>query len=105
MIGGQIMIIFVGGKAFSVVRLNGTQWAISIVIGLISLPIGILIRLIPDEFIARCLPRKVKKSLAPDMVEAREEGKWHGARNLDFINLIKGGRIRHVRSHPEGSFA
>ncbi|KAH6866046.1 hypothetical protein B0T10DRAFT_382863, partial [Thelonectria olida] len=47
-IGTQILIIFVGGQAFSVVPLTGPQWAISLVLGLLSLPIGALIRWIPD---------------------------------------------------------
>ncbi|KAM4066431.1 E1-E2 ATPase domain-containing protein [Hirsutella rhossiliensis] len=33
MIGAQVLIIFVGGAAFSVVPLNGAQWAISEVLG------------------------------------------------------------------------
>ncbi|UNI15530.1 plasma membrane calcium [Purpureocillium takamizusanense] len=49
MIGAQVLIIFVGGAAFSVVPLNGPQWAISLVLGVITLPIGFLTRLLPDE--------------------------------------------------------
>jgi P-type Ca2+ transporter type 2C len=48
MIGAQIVIIFVGGQAFSVVPLTGPQWAISMVLGVLSLPIGALIRFTPD---------------------------------------------------------
>jgi len=47
MIGGQILIMFVGGRAFSVTRLNPAQWAYSLVLGAISIPIGVIIRLIP----------------------------------------------------------
>jgi Ca2+-transporting ATPase len=46
-IGGQILIINVGGMAFSVTRLNGVQWAVSIILGLLSLPFGVVVRLIP----------------------------------------------------------
>jgi P-type Ca2+ transporter type 2C len=46
-IGGQVLIINVGGTAFSVTRLNGVQWAVSIVLGLLSLPFGVIIRLVP----------------------------------------------------------
>ena len=53
MIGGQILIAFVGGKAFSIARLTGVQWAISIVLGAISIPVGIVIRLIPDVLFTR----------------------------------------------------
>lgn len=49
MIGGQILIAFVGGRAFSVTPLNHAQWAYSIVLGVVSIPIGIIIRMIPDK--------------------------------------------------------
>ncbi|POR39743.1 Calcium-transporting ATPase [Tolypocladium paradoxum] len=49
MIGAQVLIIFVGGAAFSVVPLTGTQWAISLVPGVLSLPVGVAIRLLPDS--------------------------------------------------------
>lgn len=39
--------MFVGGAAFSVTRIPGKYWATSIIIGAVSLPIGVLIRLVP----------------------------------------------------------
>ena len=56
MIGGQILIAFVGGKAFSVTRLDHAQWAYSIVIGVVSIPIGIIIRVIPDKLFEKMSP-------------------------------------------------
>lgn len=52
MIAGQILIIFVGGAAFSVTRLDGTQWAISILCALPCLLWGMLIRTFPDAWFA-----------------------------------------------------
>lgn len=52
MIAGQIMIIFVGGQAFSVTRLNGPQWAISILCAIPCLLWAILVRLFPDAWFA-----------------------------------------------------
>lgn len=49
MIGLQVLIVFVGGQAFAVVPLTGTLWAISLVIGLLTLAIGALIRCIPNK--------------------------------------------------------
>ncbi|KAE8145191.1 hypothetical protein BDV25DRAFT_165223 [Aspergillus avenaceus] len=49
MMGCQILIIFVGGRVFSVVRLTGVQWAYSLVLGALSILVGFVIRLIPDE--------------------------------------------------------
>jgi P-type Ca2+ transporter type 2C len=50
MIGGQIMIIFVGGQAFGIQPLNGVQWAICILCALPCLLWAILIRLFPDAW-------------------------------------------------------
>ena len=49
MVAGQILIVFIGGTAFSVTQINGQQWAVSIVLGLLSLPFGAIIRLIPTN--------------------------------------------------------
>ncbi|OOF99761.1 hypothetical protein ASPCADRAFT_393549 [Aspergillus carbonarius ITEM 5010] len=48
MVGGQIMIIFVGGDAFGVTRLDGIQWAICIICALGCLPWAVVLRVIPD---------------------------------------------------------
>lgn len=53
MVGGQALIVNVGGTAFQVTRINGNLWAISIIIGLVSLPIGAFVRLIPTRPIER----------------------------------------------------
>ena len=52
MVGGQIMIIFVGGRAFGITRLDGAQWAISILTALPCLLWAILVRLFPDKWFA-----------------------------------------------------
>ncbi|KAK9233947.1 hypothetical protein V1525DRAFT_107064 [Lipomyces kononenkoae] len=50
MCGGQIIIMFVGGSAFSIVKLSGVEWAVSLVVGFLSIPIGIFLRLcVPDS--------------------------------------------------------
>ncbi|KAK2627109.1 hypothetical protein QTJ16_003075 [Diplocarpon rosae] len=53
MVGLQIAIIFIGGEAFSITRLDGVQWAICLVLASLSLPMGILVRLFPDPWFAR----------------------------------------------------
>ncbi|KAK3314088.1 hypothetical protein B0H66DRAFT_371380 [Apodospora peruviana] len=50
MIGGQVLIIFVGSTAFKIRPLNGKEWGLSIGIGAISIPWGMLIRLTPDSW-------------------------------------------------------
>ncbi|GMK59452.1 hypothetical protein CspeluHIS016_0800580 [Cutaneotrichosporon spelunceum] len=63
MIAGQILIIFVGGAAFQVQRISGRDWAISIVVGFLALPLGALVRTVPTKPIERLL---VKWKLFPD---------------------------------------
>lgn len=50
MIGGQIMIIFVGGQAFSVTRISGILWAVCVICALGCLPWAILLRILPDRY-------------------------------------------------------
>lgn len=54
MVGLQVCIIFIGSRVFDITPggLNGTQWAISIIIAMMSLPWGVLVRLFPDEIFA-----------------------------------------------------
>ncbi|KAH9024005.1 Ca-transporting ATPase [Lactarius deliciosus] len=45
----QVLICFVGGATFGVTRMGVREWCISVALGCISLPLGALIRLIPNE--------------------------------------------------------
>ncbi|KAJ5082654.1 ATPase P-type K/Mg/Cd/Cu/Zn/Na/Ca/Na/H-transporter [Penicillium argentinense] len=113
-IGGQVLIIFVGGAAFSVKRLDqGTQWAVSLVLGAISVPIAVIIRLIPDEFVSRIIPHiwHRNKKGGPELVISDEDRRyeWNPALEeirdqLAFIKSVRGGRLRHIRhklQHPQ----
>lgn len=50
MVGAQIVIVFYGSTAFSIVRIDGIQWAISIVVALLCIPWGCAVRLFPDSW-------------------------------------------------------
>ena len=52
MVAGQIMIIFVGGQAFQIKRISGSQWAICIICALPCLLWAVVLRFIPDEYAA-----------------------------------------------------
>ena len=52
MVGGQIMIIFVGGLAFQIKRIDGTQWAICILCALPCLLWAVALRCTPDKYAA-----------------------------------------------------
>ncbi|CAI7631778.1 unnamed protein product [Penicillium bialowiezense] len=111
-IGGQVLIIFVGGAAFSVKRLDqGSQWAVSLVLGALSVPIAVIIRLIPDEFVSRLVPNFWSRDKGPELVISDEDRnyEWNPALEeirdqLAFIKRVRGGRLRHIRhklQHPQ----
>ena len=52
MIGGQIMIVFVGGAAFQITRIDGTQWAVCILCALPCLLWAVVLRCVPDRYAA-----------------------------------------------------
>lgn len=75
MVGGQVLIIFVGGQAFKITPLNGKEWGLSVGLGAISLPWGALIRLTPDHWLAACLPWFIRKKWAPETIDKKIEEK------------------------------
>jgi Ca2+-transporting ATPase len=103
-LGGQVLIAFVGGQAFSIVRINGRDWAISIIIGLMSIPLGFLIRLSPtapfERFLIKCrlYPDPNKLPTISAEAEERDEYEYNEALtkvrdNLHTFARIRGGRI------------
>ncbi|RMZ72554.1 calcium-translocating P-type ATPase PMCA-type [Pyrenophora seminiperda CCB06] len=112
MIGGQTMIIFVGGVAFKVVRLNGAQWAYSIVLGFLSLPVGIIVRLIPDELIRKCIPDFFRRKRTPEVVVSDDDYYWNQGLleirdELAFLRKVRGGRLSAMKfkvQHPREIF-
>ncbi|SOV07566.1 related to putative calcium P-type ATPase NCA-2 [Ustilago sp. UG-2017a] len=62
-IGFQVLIMFVGGVAFSVTKLTARDWGVCIIVGLVSWPLAVIIRLTPTQPIENFL---VKLHLMPD---------------------------------------
>ena len=106
------MIIFVGGKAFEVTPLNGAQWGWSLALAAISLPVAVVIRLVPDHLVARIVPLVWRRRLAPDQVPADkiipqdkvdpESQSSDGStleqkKKLTFIKTVRGGRVGHLK--------
>ncbi|OWB83147.1 hypothetical protein B5S33_g1776 [[Candida] boidinii] len=59
-IGGfQIIIMIFGGAAFSVSHQTSAMWATAIICGFISLPAGVLIRIIPDIWVEKLFPTRL----------------------------------------------
>ncbi|KAI5866375.1 calcium-translocating P-type ATPase [Durotheca rogersii] len=115
MCGAQVLIIFVGGTPFSISLLDppqtAPQWACAIVIGVISIPIGMVIRLIPDEFIRKCIPASLKKKRRIPGLTVSDEERFNAypevlsdVRNeLALLKRFKGGRLNNLRfavKHP-----
>lgn len=115
MVGGQIIIVFVGGwPAFQAERQTGAQWAIALILGALSLPIGIVIRLIPDELAAKVIPRFLREYMGKKkdkVVVTDEENPFEVYQpvydlrtELAWIKKYKGGRLNALRfavAHPK----
>lgn len=50
-LAGQLVIIFKGGEAFDTVPLTGAQWGWSLLFGLLTIPLGALLRQVPDHYV------------------------------------------------------
>ena len=110
------MILFVGGAAFSVHRLNAAQWAYSIILGAASIPIGMIFRLIPDELIEKLVPRwrqhpsnKLAVTVEDDEESIRPWNPvYEGIREeLTFLKRVRGGRLSNLAykiQHPVETF-
>ena len=101
--------MFVGSSALSTVRLDSTQWGISLFLGALSLPIAMLIRLIPDDFIRKLCPNSLCKCQAP-LPRASQDDRfeWNdtlrNVRNeLTFFKHIHGGRFNALRYTLQGA--
>ena len=118
MIAGQTLIIFVGGwPAFQAAPQNGWQWGVALVLGALSIPVGIVVRLVPDEVAASLVPRRLKKFLSrkeQKIVITDEENPQNPfefnqalydiKQELAFIKRYKGGRLNALRfavQHPK----
>lgn len=59
LIGGcQILIMFVGGAAFSTTHQPAAMWGTAIIAGMMSLPMGAIIRIIPNWWVVKFFPTR-----------------------------------------------
>ncbi|KAK1756503.1 hypothetical protein QBC47DRAFT_380074 [Echria macrotheca] len=108
---GQILIVFKGGDTFETEPLTGAQWGWSIFLGTLVIPVGIVIRRIPDEWVRlvghvlepvtrpfSALSRwwRDKKSRSRRRREAREQKARAGDRQVHIGKQRYLGRIRQV---------
>ncbi|KAJ7227086.1 Ca-transporting ATPase [Mycena pura] len=100
-IAAQIVIVFVGGSAFSVTPIGGREWGISLALGFVSIPLGALIRLMPSEPF-EVLFRRVgllgKTEILPTTAPNPDAVGWNAiTRVRDDLNTfanVRGGRVR-----------
>ena len=100
MIGGQVLIIFIGGQAFKIVRLDAKEWGLSIGLGAISIPWGALIRKIPDRWVGGMLPWFIRKAWAPETIDSKLEEEHREEEEgfkppLRVMTAIRGPRTRN----------
>ncbi|KAG8934505.1 hypothetical protein FRC01_002237 [Tulasnella sp. 417] len=102
-VAAQITIVFVGGAAFSVHHLSGRSWGVSLALGFGSLPLGFLIRLIPEEPVERIF-RQLKlmrdSEVLPVESPESQDKEWNLSAiqtvkdNLAVFSQLRGGRAR-----------
>lgn len=94
MVGGQIMIIFIGGAALSVTRINGTQWAICILSAFFCMPFAVLLRCIPDRYVQVII----------DIVSTASRFVWYPFRNVMKTVFSPIGNLVKAVCAPVGRF-
>ncbi|KAJ6437785.1 calcium-translocating P-type ATPase, PMCA-type [Purpureocillium lavendulum] len=115
MCGGQVLIIFVGGAAFQIAPGAGRDaalWGIAIILGAISIPVGVVIRLIPDSALLALIPDFLKHRAhkVPGLTVSDEEMDMYPEPladvrdELNFLRRMKGGRLNNLKfavQHPK----
>lgn len=113
MCAGQVIIVFYGGQAFSVASYqHPIFWAIAIVLGFLSIPMGILVRLIPDRYVLAMIPAflKNRRRNVPGLTISDEEMEMYPEPladvrdELNFLRKMKGGRLNNLKfaiQHPK----
>ena len=109
-VGGQVLIVSVGGAAFTIEAQRAPAWGIAVVLGLLSLPVAIIIRCIPDEWCRKLVPSWVHRRATPQLLVTDEERQieWNPAlveirEELTFLKTLRGGRLNtlvYKLQHP-----
>ncbi|KAH9025698.1 calcium-translocating P-type ATPase [Lactarius deliciosus] len=108
----QVLICFIGGAAFAVTRIGAREWCMSVALGFVSLPLGVLIHLIPDEPCERIF-KKLKLLPEPELLPTTRPDAEPGFSfamdrvrdNLGTFSRLRGGRVRGSSSLCESRIA
>jgi Ca2+-transporting ATPase len=125
--GGQVLIMFIGGAAFSIHRQTGAMWAVALICGLMSIPMGCLLRLVPDQWVIKLYPARFVRWLhrlwkrvmpgksTPEITVFTDEESTLGERpryiwnpaieqvrqELVFLKRVRGGRLSGLNFKPK----
>ena len=98
-VGVQILIVFVGGAAFQVTRISGREWGISLALGFVSIPLGALLRKIPNGPVERLFIKVRLMSPPESLLPSTRDVEWNSAidlvrDNLSTFSHVRGARMR-----------
>ncbi|KAJ7494644.1 Ca-transporting ATPase [Mycena galericulata] len=100
-IGAQILIVFFGGAAFEVTTIGGREWGISLALGVVSIPLGVLVRLLPSdpfERLFKWLGLLGSPDILPTTAPNPDNVGWNAITrvrdNLGTFANVRGGRVR-----------
>ncbi|KAJ3100803.1 hypothetical protein HDU97_001921 [Phlyctochytrium planicorne] len=65
----QFIVVQFGDVVFSTTDLSAVQWAVCILVGTLSIPMGVIIRLVPDDLFLSCFGSKFDVEPTPSQVE------------------------------------
>ncbi|KAI9046212.1 calcium ion P-type ATPase [Aspergillus affinis] len=83
-IGGQVLIIFLGRKAFAVQRLDQpSQWAVSVLLGALAVPMGMMIRLVLDKVIPKIILYIWPRASSPGLDVSGESHHYEGDMTME----------------------
>jgi Ca2+-transporting ATPase len=97
----QVLIVFVGSSAFQVTKIGGREWGISLALGVVSIPLGALIRLMPNppfERLFKAMRLLGNTSVLPTTSQDKETS-WNPVVDrvrdtLGTFMQLRGGRLR-----------
>ncbi|KAJ7034956.1 Ca-transporting ATPase [Mycena alexandri] len=98
----QVLIILIGGATFRITRIGGREWGISLALGLVPIPLGVFIRLLPSPPFEQLL-KNFGLLGDPDVLPTHALNSpdtvgWNAITrvrdNLNTFANVRGGRVR-----------
>lgn len=100
-IAGQYLIVTFGGIAFKTTPLDYTQWMACVAIGSLSLPVGVIIRFLPDCGLRRLFPDEWHTPIVSEERMKLEASMYEVRQSMAVFAALRKGKTRR----NTGSFA